>query len=185
MIGIDEVGRGAWAGPLLVVVAREVSPLPAGLKDSKVLSKIQRQKIYQALSGTCEFGEGWVAPAEIDRLGLTQSMRLATKRALDSLSAKSDEKIIFDGNINYCDDNFYKASAVIDADVLFPIVSAASIYAKVTRDTYMASLPIRYSPYEFGKHVGYGTALHAEALKLHGLCDLHRRSFAPIKAYIV
>ncbi len=184
MTGIDEVGRGAWAGPLLVVAAREVAALPPGLKDSKLLSKHRRYQLYRLLVGVCEFGEGWVAPGEIDRLGLTGAMRLGTARALDALEVKKDERIIFDGNINYCDPKFYQAAAVIDADALFPIVSAASIYAKVTRDKYMAELPERYKTYEFDKHVGYGTKQHSELLKLYGVSDLHRRSFAPVRTLL-
>lgn len=183
-IGIDEVGRGCWAGPLLVVAAREIRRLPAGLKDSKVLSKKQRENYAKSLLSCCEFGEGWVSPAEIDRLGLTESMKVATIRALQALGANESETIIFDGNINYCEPTYVKASAVIDADALFPIVSAASIYAKVKRDLYMADLPARYQVYEFASHVGYGTKLHLEMLRLHGISDMHRRSFKPIKALL-
>lgn len=183
-IGIDEVGRGCWAGPLLVVAAREVKKLPAGLKDSKKLSRKQRQNFAKSILGCCEFGEGWVMPAEIDQLGLSEAMRLGTQRALESLDAKTIEKIIFDGSINYCDSRFLQASAVIGADDLFPIVSAASIYAKVRRDAYMAQLPERYSMYEFERHVGYGTQRHSVLLKRHGVSDMHRKSFAPVKALL-
>lgn len=181
VIGIDEVGRGCWAGPLLVVAARQVKDLPDSVKDSKKLSKYVRSQLYQQIVETCELGEGWVMPAEIDNLGLTESMRLAVARALDNLDAKYDEKIIIDGNINYCSDKYVKASPVIDADDLFPIVSAASIYAKVTRDRYMSELPARYEIYEFNRHVGYGTKLHLEKLLEYGVSDLHRKSFKPIR----
>lgn len=184
MIGIDEVGRGAWAGPLLVVAAREVSTLPAGLKDSKLLTKAGRNNLYESLKEACEFGEGWVVAGEIDRLGLTEAMRLGTQRALDDLVARTEEKIIIDGSINFCNEKYFKATAVIDADALFPIVSAASIYAKVTRDTYMSELPERYKAYEFDRHVGYGTKLHIEHLRDFGVSDLHRRSYAPVKAFL-
>lgn len=183
-IGIDEVGRGCWAGPLLVVAARQTGDLPAGLKDSKLLSKKKRELLKYDIELACDIGEGWVMPAEIDHLGLSEAMRLGTKRALEALDAKHHEKIIFDGNINFCDSAFIKASAVVDADALFPIVSAASIYAKVKRDQYMAELPERYAVYEFAKHVGYGTKAHTDALKLHGICDQHRKSFKPIQAFL-
>lgn len=181
MIGIDEVGRGCWAGPLLVVAARLTGELPAGLKDSKVLSKKKRELYKHDIVLACDIGEGWVSPSEIDSLGLSESMRLGTTRALNNLQAKTSETIIFDGNINYCDSKYTKSSAIIDADALFPIVSAASIYAKVTRDSYMTTLPDEYKVYEFDRHVGYGTKAHMEALKNYGVSDLHRKSYAPIK----
>lgn len=181
MIGIDEVGRGCWAGPLLVVAARLTGNLPDGLKDSKVLSKKKRELYKYEIELACDIGEGWVTPAEIDHLGLTESMKLATKRALAGLEARYNETIIFDGNINFCDVRYSKASAIIDADALFPIVSAASIYAKVTRDKMMSELPDRYDVYGFASHVGYGTKVHIQALAEHGVSDIHRKSYAPIK----
>lgn len=184
VIGIDEVGRGCWAGPLLVVAAREIKKLPAGLKDSKKLSRKQRENFAKSILVCCEFGEGWVMPVEIDQLGLTEAMRLGTQRALEALDARLTEKIIFDGNINYCGSQYVHASAVVGADDLFPIVSAASIYAKVKRDAYMADLPARYAHYEFERHVGYGTQRHSILLKRHGVSDIHRKSFAPIKALL-
>lgn len=183
-IGIDEVGRGCWAGPLLVVAARSRGKLPVGLKDSKKLSRLKRSTLKGLIVETCDIGEGWVMPVEIDQLGLTRSMQLGTKRALEDLGANYDEKIIFDGHINYCSEKFIKASAVIKADEMFPVVSAASIYAKVARDSYMSELPERYSVYEFDRHVGYGTKLHSELLKKHGISDMHRLSFAPVKALL-
>lgn len=184
MIGIDEVGRGCWAGPLLVVAVRQTSRLPAGLKDSKLLTRKVRHTLRFDIQLACDIGEGWVMPMEIDQVGLSEAMRIGTARALEALKAKKDEKIIFDGNINYCDKAFVKASAVVDADALFPIVSAASIYAKVIRDEYMASLPERYAVYEFDRHVGYGTARHKLLLNKHGVSDIHRKSYAPIKALL-
>lgn len=184
MIGIDEVGRGCWAGPLLVVAARLKGELPEGVKDSKLIPRKKREELLDPIRAVCDIGEGWVMPSEIDRLGLTKAMHLATARALEDLGAKADETIVFDGNVNYCNSKFVRASAVIDADALFPIVSAASIVAKVLRDRYMADLPERYKIYEFASHVGYGTKDHSRLLREHGICDLHRRSFKPIKAYL-
>lgn len=184
VIGIDEVGRGCWAGPLLVVAAREVKKLPEGLKDSKQLTRKQRENFAKSILACCEFGEGWVMPVEIDQLGLSEAMRLGTKRALEDLGAQTTDKIIFDGNISYCPPEFVRASAVVGADALFPIVSAASIYAKVKRDKYMADLPARYAHYEFDRHVGYGTKRHSVLLKRYGVSDIHRKSFAPIRALL-
>ncbi len=181
MIGIDEVGRGAWAGPLLVVAARQLRPLPHGVTDSKILTRLRREILYDELKKVCEFGEGWVVPAEIDQLGLAEAMRLGTARALHRLNADKSDKIVMDGSVNYCSVDFYRSSAVIDADALFPAVSAASIYAKVVRDAYMMQLPARYQVYGFERHVGYGTRLHIERLKQYGVSDIHRRSYAPIR----
>ncbi len=183
-IGIDEVGRGCWAGPLLVVAARQVSELPNGLKDSKKLSKIQRENLIQDIKTTCELGEGWVEPSEIDELGLTDAMRLAVKRALEALNAAHNERIVMDGNINYCPDEYEKVECVIKADDLHPIVSAASIYAKVTRDDKMSELAKHHPNYGFEKHVGYGTKAHIDALRKFGTCSLHRYSYKPVAKFV-
>lgn len=182
MIGIDEVGRGCWAGPLLVVAARQVADLPPGVADSKVLSKKRRESLVFDIELSCDLGEGWVSAPEIDELGLTAAMYLAVERALTALQAHPDEPIVMDGNINYCPPQYSQAVAVIDADASHPIVSAASIYAKVRRDRFMAQLGPTYAHYQFDKHVGYGTKLHSDLMKLHGVCDLHRKSYKPVLA---
>lgn len=184
VIGVDEVGRGCWAGPLVVVAARASAALPAGLKDSKLLSATKREVLFDAIAETCDIGEGWVMPAEIDRYGLSEAMRMATRQALEALDAAETDKIVMDGNVNYCESRYLRASTVVGADSLFPIVSAASIYAKVLRDRFMKELPERYNVYEFERHVGYGTQLHMRRLKEYGVSDLHRRSFAPVKALL-
>ncbi|MGZ6005761.1 MAG: ribonuclease HII, partial [Candidatus Saccharimonadales bacterium] len=102
VIGIDEVGRGSWAGPLLVVAATAVRNLPSGLRDSKRLSKQQREALMEDIQLSCKLGEGWVQPEEIDQLGLTSATKLAVSRALIMLSPSPDAEIIIDGNINYC-----------------------------------------------------------------------------------
>lgn len=182
MIGIDEVGRGAWAGPLLVVAARECEHVPDGLKDSKLLTKRQRERLAEGIQSTCDLGEGWVSPAEVDHLGLTASMRLGVQRALEKLKARNDEEIVIDGHINYCAEGYVNARAVIDADATHPIVSAASIYAKVLRDNYMCELAKGFPGYGFEKHVGYGTRTHKEALTQYGVTAIHRKSYKPIQA---
>ncbi len=181
MIGIDEVGRGSWAGPLLVVAARQVSGLPAGLKDSKVLSKKKRNILCPDIQLACDLGEGWVTPNEIDNLGLTGAMELGVKRALDSLNATDDENIVIDGHINYCATNYHNVICVIAADAKYPIVSAASVWAKVVRDEYMVELAKSYPDYGFDSHVGYGTKRHMDALSVHGVTPVHRLSYAPVK----
>ncbi len=184
MIGIDEVGRGCWAGPLLVVAARQVTELPAGLADSKKLSKKQRERLLASIEASCQLGEGWVQPAEIDQLGLTAAMRLAVKRALVAINATNDEAIIMDGDINYCDLAYTNVSCLVAADASHPIVIAASIYAKVTRDQAMADLSVEFAGYGFDKHVGYGTKAHLDALKALGVTSHHRKSYKPIQALL-
>jgi ribonuclease HII len=182
LVGIDEVGRGSWAGPLLVVAARAKLTLPPGLADSKTLTRQQREVLIEQIIETCDIGEGWVQPEEIDKLGLTRAMRLGVGRALLSLGTKIEEDIIIiDGLINYCPEEFTNVRTVAKADSLHPIVSAASIYAKVTRDKHMSRIAKFHPFYGFEKHVGYGTALHLQALKVHGVSGIHRKSFAPIK----
>lgn len=184
-IGIDEVGRGCWAGPLLVVAARVRTVLPDGLADSKAISKKRREAFMRLLVESCDFGEGWVEPAEIDALGLSEAMRLAVSRALTGLSAGHDEEIIMDGLINYCAPEFTRVTCVAKADATHPIVSAASIYAKVLRDQKMSQLGLEYPDYSFDKHVGYGTKTHLAALQKYGLTPLHRLSYKPVQQFII
>lgn len=184
MIGIDEVGRGCWAGPLLVVAARAKSTLPNGLADSKLLSKAKRESLLDAITASCDIGEGWVQPEEIDEVGLAGAMKLGVSRALLALGASLEEDIIMDGTVNYCPDEFLHVQTIAKADQLHPIVSAASIYAKVTRDAHMVRVARFYPFYGFEKHVGYGTAIHEAALKVHGISQIHRKSFKPIQAYL-
>jgi len=183
VVGIDEVGRGCWAGPLVagaVVLAEPIN----GLKDSKKLSKKQREKLTPYIyEEALVVGLGWVTPAEVDELGLTKSVRLAMQRALACVQVNYDE-IIIDGNINFLADN-PKSRAVIKADDSVPAVSAASIVAKVARDEYMAKLEKKYPGYGFASHVGYGTAAHLTALRALGASDIHRRSFRPIQELLV
>lgn len=178
-VGIDEVGRGCWAGPLVAGAAILRSPID-GLRDSKKLTKLRREKLTKIILEQATVGLGWVWPAEIDKLGLTESVRLAMRRALEQIQTSYDE-IIIDGSYNFFPDN-PRAKAVVKADDSVPAVSAASIVAKVARDNYMATeAHARFPGYEFGKHVGYGTALHIAKLKELGICELHRQSYKPIK----
>lgn len=180
MIGIDEVGRGSWAGPLLVVAARQMLSLPDEICDSKRLTKDQRNNIFGQLNKFLEFGEGWVHSDEIDELGLAAAMRIGVCRALLQLGASYEEEIIIDGNVNYCPAEYKNTLAIVKADLFHPVVGAASIYAKVLRDRHMERLASFYPYYGFEKHVGYGTQLHRSALKVHGVSTLHRKSFRPI-----
>jgi ribonuclease HII len=180
-MGIDEVGRGCWAGPLVAgaVILHEDVP---GLNDSKKLSKKRRDELDLLIRENASVGLGWVTPVEVDELGLTEAVRMAMQRAVDELAVQYDE-VIIDGNYNYLP-HLAGSRAVIKADGTIPAVSAASIVAKVARDTYMEQLEEKYLPWQFDRHVGYGTALHIEALKAHGISDIHRISYKPIKLYL-
>lgn len=182
IVGIDEVGRGCWAGPLVAGAALLKKPIP-GLKDSKKLTKLQREKLDAIIRvEALAYGIGWVTPAEIDELGLTKAVGLAMHRAMAEITLAYDE-VIIDGNYNYFPE-LTAARAVIGADNTVPAVSAASIIAKVARDKFMAGQHAIFPGYGFDKHVGYGTLVHRTALKELGLCALHRRSFKPIQALV-
>jgi ribonuclease HII len=181
-VGVDEVGRGCWAGPVVAGAVVLGDPIP-GLKDSKKLSKKQRQQLNVKIRNQAlAFGVGWVEPAEVDTIGLTEAVRLAMRRALDQITLDYDELII-DGNLNFFPEND-RAKAVIKADDSVPAVSAASIIAKVARDNYMVEAAFKYPEYGFEKHVGYGTAFHLAQLKLAGVSDIHRKSYKPIQALL-
>ncbi len=181
IVGVDEVGRGSWAGPLLIVAASAIYDLPEGLKDSKLLSRKQRSAYFEEIKQACKIGEGWVQPEEIDKHGLTKAMRIGVSRALLMLGANQDDQIIMDGKINYCPAEFANVQCIVDADATHPIVSAASIYAKVLRDEHMVRLAQMYPEYALEKHVGYGTELHRLLLRVHGVSKIHRKSFKPVQ----
>lgn len=183
VLGIDEVGRGCLAGPLVVGAVSLKKDIP-GLKDSKLLSRKQRDvlaiQIYQeAETATL----GWVWPHEIDDIGLTKATTLAIKRAL-SLIDKTIDSIILDGNFNYLPD-YPSVKTLVNADALIPSVSAASIIAKVARDNYMRSIAQYFPLYGFDLHVGYGTKIHLLAITASGPCSLHRLSFSPFNKEVL
>lgn len=177
IVGIDEVGRGAWAGPLVVGAVLLGGAAIDGLTDSKLLTRQQREELdleirRQALA----IGLGWVSAPHVDELGLTAALRLASSRALMYIRHNYKE-IIIDGNVSFVDDP--RVTLMKKADLLVPSVSAASIVAKVARDNYMRHLSKVFPHYKFHSHVGYGTAAHRDAVHIHGLTPLHRRSWAP------
>lgn len=182
IVGIDEVGRGCWAGPLVAGAVVLGKPI-LGLADSKVLSRRQRDELASKIhTEAVAVGLGWVAPAFIDMYGLTLSVQRAMQQALAAINVPYDE-IIIDGNYNYLP-NEPLASFLIKADATVPAVSAASIVAKVARDNFMQLAAKGYPDYGFERHVGYGTALHHANLVQFGVCDLHRKSFKPVRALL-
>ncbi|MBC7707987.1 ribonuclease HII [Polaromonas sp.] len=181
-VGIDEVGRGCWAGPLVAGAVVLGQPI-AGLADSKTLSKQRREALaIQIETEALAFGLGWVAPAFIDMYGLTLSVQRAMQQALAAINVPY-EQIIIDGNYNYLP-NEPLAQTLIKADASVPAVSAASILAKVARDNFMVLAAKGFPEYGFERHVGYGTAQHLAALQQHGVSDIHRKSFKPIRALL-
>ena len=185
ILGIDEVGRGPWAGPLVVGAVVLGDAVIEGLTDSKKLTKKKRDAldilIREKASG---FGLGWVIPEEIDAIGLSAALRLATRRAVEQVKTPYSE-IIIDGTINFLSDTSKGryVTTLPKADLLIQSVSAASIIAKVARDNYMALQDTIYPGYGFTQHVGYGTAIHRTAIEKIGVTPLHRLSFAPLAKY--
>jgi ribonuclease HII len=179
---MDEVGRGSWAGP--VVVGAVVLDVPIiGLKDSKLLSRKQRELFASVICAeACAWNLGLASAQEIDEVGLTQALKLAYQRAIDGIVVAYD-RIVIDGNYAFLP-AMYNVELIIKADQLVPSVSAASIIAKVARDELMRTAAIDYPGYGFEKHVGYGTAVHAASLAKQGPCALHRQTVAPVRRAI-
>lgn len=186
-IGLDEVGRGAWAGPLVFAGAVLESGFDhiADLKDSKDLSPKQRKKLYDVITEKCTWAVSVIENEIIDKYGLTKASEIACNEVIKKISLKREAKsVILDGNINYLKNSPYEdmTICVIKADSTIPVVMAASIVAKVTRDLIMAEYDISYPGYGFLSNVGYGTKFHKEALEKIGLTSLHRKSFMPMRA---
>ena len=183
LLGIDEVGRGPWAGPLVVGACILREPIE-GLTDSKKLTARKREALAPIIHEKAFCGLGWVSAAELDKIGLSAALRKACRSAVEQVQAAHAEfnGIIIDGTINFLSDTPLGKYVTVKpkADLLVPEVSAASIIAKVARDHYMIELAERFPNYGFEKHVGYGTALHREALEKYGPCAEHRRSFRPV-----
>ena len=185
ILGIDEVGRGPLAGPLVigaVILKDATEDWCNGLTDSKKLTAKKRQNLSrEILEKAPATALGWVSSQEIDHYGLAKALRLATRRAVNQILSqhvKFDE-IIIDGTINFLDDTPLKdhTTTLKKADLLIKEVSAASIIAKVARDEYMMNIAEKYPEYGFEKHVGYGTATHRTAIEKFGPCPEHRSSF--------
>ena len=183
LLGIDEVGRGPWAGPLVVGACVLREPIE-GLTDSKKLTARKREVLAPIIHEKAFCGLGWVSATELDEIGLSAALRKACREAVKQVQAAHAEfnGIIIDGTINFLSDTPLGKFVTVKpkADLLVPEVSAASIIAKVARDHYMVELAERFPGYGFEKHVGYGTALHRAALEKYGPCEEHRQSVRPI-----
>ena len=175
--GVDEVGRGPLAGP--VVAAAVILPWRIdGLADSKVLTGDQREVLAAELRCCARIGIGAASVAEIDRINILQASLLAMRRAVLRLGCVPD-LVLVDGN--RAPELPCRAEPVIDGDASVPAISAASIVAKVLRDRLMRRLACRYPGYGWETNVGYATALHHEALRRLGASPHHRRSFRPLR----
>ena len=179
--GLDEAGRGPWAGP--IVAAAVILPgkikLP-GLKDSKKLNSKKREKLFSIIERHANYGIGIVSHTEIDRLGIVESTQIAFEKALSALSsATQPEYLLIDGR-----DQFFfgiPAISIIKGDTKVRCIAAASILAKVTRDRIMDEFDKEFPLYGFCKNKGYGVLSHHRAIIKHGICQIHRRTYEPIK----
>ena len=177
--GVDEAGRGPLAGPVIAgaVILNPKKPIQ-GLMDSKKLSEKRRDELYDdIINYALAWAVGRASVEEIDEINILQASLLAMRRAVMNLSVAPNLALI-DGN--FCPMLDCKAQAIIRGDQTEPAISAASIIAKVTRDREMVLLDKKYPGYGFAKHKGYGTAMHLQAMESLGVCEIHRRSFAPV-----
>jgi len=198
--GVDEVGRGAWAGPLSVGIAVMESSVmklrsrraPAGLRDSKLLPEERREAIFERVGSWCAaWAVGHSDPEECDRLGMTAALRLATRRALAALPLEArPDAVVLDGNFDYVsplaaptlfDDEppvcVPVVRTMIGADARCASVAAASVLAKVTRDRVMRDLAESFPPFDFDRNKGYPSPTHKRALCGYGMTAIHRRSW--------
>ncbi len=174
IVGIDEVGRGALAGPMAAaaVLIDEKFKVP-GVTDSKKLTRKTRESLFQEIqSSAISIGIGWVSASELDEVGLTEANRLVMQRALDQIEGEYD-RLLIDGNYQYIKD----AETIVAGDTTEQSIAAASIIAKVLRDRYMIKVSEIYPGYYWQANVGYGTKKHMLAISELGVNRLHRRLF--------
>jgi len=184
--GIDEAGRGAWAGPVcaaavvLPLTRPDLADLLDGVRDSKQLSPARREALLPRIEGVAEaIGVGWASPAEVDELGVAPATRRAMARAVAGLDGQVDALLIDYVRLPEID---LHQRALPKADVRCLSVAAASVVAKVTRDRLMVQLDEDLPGYGFARHKGYGTRQHCEALTQLGPSPAHRTSWQPLKA---
>jgi len=186
--GIDEAGRGPLAGPVVAAcVILNQDDFTAGINDSKKLSKIKRRKIFLDLQKTIKFGVGIVDEKTIDTINILQATKLAMHRAFNDLQNKYKifpEVILVDGNFVpfIKQDKITEILPIVKGDQKSLSIAAASIIAKETRDLIMEDFHQKYPQFQFNKHAGYPTKLHVEKIREFGICEIHRRSFEPIKS---
>ena len=185
VVGIDEVGRGAWAGPLMVGAAivprdRRVN----GVRDSKMLSEANRERIFDKVASWCDaWAVGAASQAECDALGMAAAQKLAAERALQSLGVRPDAAVV-DGKWDFVSPHVRHVEMRVKADRLCLSVAAASILAKVTRDRLMREAAEHYPQWSFDTNKGYPCPLHKAALQGYGPSAIHRRSWVFMDHYV-
>lgn len=178
--GVDESGRGPLAGPVYAAcVILDPAHRIEGLADSKTLSEQERDRLTIAIKAySIAWAIGTASVREIDRLNILQASLLAMKRAVKNLSV-TPGRVLIDGN--HSPRLSFPVTTIVRGDSLIPEISAASILAKTARDAEMVVLHRRFPHYGFDRHKGYSTEQHITALRTHGVCVVHRRSFAPVR----
>jgi ribonuclease HII len=188
--GLDEVGRGPWAGPIIsCAYIEKISVSDVKITDSKKMNHAQREIAYERLTKAGFFGIGEATPQEIDQLGLSKAHKLSFKRAIAALIKSAKVKpdfIMIDGRdkIDLSVTHNIPFKTIIKGDLTVHVISCASIIAKVTRDRLMEKLSKKYPQYAFEKHKGYGTREHKNLLKKHGASAIHRCSYKPVQSFI-
>jgi ribonuclease HII len=185
IVGIDEVGRGSWAGPLMVGAA----VLPRGkrvngVRDSKLLTEVERESIFNRVAGWCDaWAVGGASHEECDELGMAVAQKLAAQRAIEALGVTADVAVV-DGKWNFVSPHVGRVELRIKADAYCLSVAAASILAKVTRDRIMREHADHYPNWHFDTNKGYPCPLHKTALQGYGPSAIHRRSWVFMDNYV-
>lgn len=181
VLGLDEVGRGAWAGPMAIGAVLWPADHELLPPDSKSITARSRERWLTKIRDQALFiGIGWVSAQEIDSAGLGPALKIAAARSVQGIQLPDETQVVIDGTINLLPQAKHTIELIPRADANVPAVGAASIAAKVMRDRYMHLSASVHPRYGFDKHVGYGTAAHRQALQQYGAIQLHRRSFKPI-----
>ncbi len=178
--GVDEAGRGPLAGPVVAAaVILDPEEIPDGLNDSKKLTEARRVALFEKLMRTCVFSLASVDAATIDKINVRAASLRAMTQAVSGLEKKPDH-VLIDGNATP-PDMPCESTALVKGDSRSVSIAAASIIAKVMRDRMMERAGVQYPDYGFGKHKGYGTKVHLDAIRSVGPCPLHRVTFAPVR----
>lgn len=180
--GIDEAGRGSWAGPVVAAAIIMSNYKIKGIKDSKLLSPKMRDKLFDEILENClGYGVGIVENDTIDEINIYQAAKLAMKQAVENIEKVKPDHLLIDAmkvEINI------PQKAIIKGDTNIYSIACASIIAKVTRDRIMLDLHEKYPEYSFDKHKGYGTKIHLDCLEKHGSCAIHRKTYKPIRILV-